>query len=167
MTHSEINKRRNRGFSLVELIIVIAIMAVLTATLAPQLLRYVERSRFAKDNANIDEMERAVALAITDETIYNYLKQAGGWSVWVYWTREGKVEFGLHTPESDAALAKVIAEHFGMVDKLYPNASGTLKGLDDSRFVFASREYRAFRRLEIIGSLQSDGTMVFARTWTR
>ena len=46
-------KRSNKGFSLVELIIVIAIMAVLVAVLTPQLLKYVERSRQAKDRANV------------------------------------------------------------------------------------------------------------------
>lgn len=35
----------NKGFSLVELIIVIAIMAVLAAALAPQLIKYIEKSR--------------------------------------------------------------------------------------------------------------------------
>ena len=35
----------NKGFSLVELIIVIAIMAVLVGVLAPQFLKYVEQSR--------------------------------------------------------------------------------------------------------------------------
>ncbi len=39
----------NKGFSLVELIIVIAIMVILVAVLAPQYLRYVEKSRVSTD----------------------------------------------------------------------------------------------------------------------
>ena len=63
-------KRDNKGFSLVELIIVIAIMAVLTAILAPQLLRYVERSRAAKDATTLDEVQRAASIALADEATY-------------------------------------------------------------------------------------------------
>lgn len=42
-------KMNNKGFSLVELIIVIAIMVILVAVLAPQYLKYVEKSRVSTD----------------------------------------------------------------------------------------------------------------------
>ena len=60
------DKNKNKGFSLVELIIVIAIMAVLTAILAPQLLRYVERSREAKDRQHVAELLRVLDIACVD-----------------------------------------------------------------------------------------------------
>lgn len=50
----------NKGFSLVELIIVIAIMAILIVVLAPQYLKYVERSRNSTDLQNATEMKIAV-----------------------------------------------------------------------------------------------------------
>lgn len=46
--------RNNKGFSLVELIIVIAIMAVLVGVIAPMFLMYVESSREAIDIQNMD-----------------------------------------------------------------------------------------------------------------
>ena len=49
-------KKNNKGFSLVELIIVIAIMAVLVAVLAPQFLKYVEKSRNSSDLNNISSI---------------------------------------------------------------------------------------------------------------
>lgn len=61
-------KKNNKGFSLVELIIVIAIMAVLMAVLAPQFLRYVERSRLQSDNTAIGEIANACKIVATNET---------------------------------------------------------------------------------------------------
>ena len=46
------NQKRNAGFSLVELIIVVAIMAVLVGVIAPQWLKSVERSRRVTDVQN-------------------------------------------------------------------------------------------------------------------
>lgn len=53
-------KMNNKGFSLVELIIVIAIMAVLVAVLAPQYMKYVERSRNSTDRDNAAAIESAM-----------------------------------------------------------------------------------------------------------
>lgn len=52
-----------------ELIIVIAIMAVLVGILAPQYLKYVKKSRVSIDITNADEIAHAVNAAISDEQI--------------------------------------------------------------------------------------------------
>ena len=62
-------KTNNNGFSLVELSVVVAIMAVLMVVVAPQMLRYVERTRLQKDNSAIAEVANAVKIAMADETI--------------------------------------------------------------------------------------------------
>lgn len=62
----EKKKMNDKGFSLVELIIVIAIMAILIGVLAPQYLKFVERSRKSTDIQNAAEIIRAVQIYAAD-----------------------------------------------------------------------------------------------------
>lgn len=59
----------NKGFSLVELIIVIAIMAVLVGVLAPQFLKYVERSRKSTDVQNVASIVTALQTYAADPMV--------------------------------------------------------------------------------------------------
>jgi len=53
-------RKNNKGFTLVELIIVVAIIAVLSAVAAPQYIKYVERSRQGVDASTLEEVRHAV-----------------------------------------------------------------------------------------------------------
>lgn len=59
-------KKNNKGFSLVELIIVVAILAILVGILAPQYVKYVERSRKSADASNIDNFVTGIKVANAD-----------------------------------------------------------------------------------------------------
>ncbi len=62
-------KGNNKGFSLIELIIVIAIMAVLLVILLPSYLRYVERSRVATDMTNARKIVSALQIYAIDPNV--------------------------------------------------------------------------------------------------
>lgn len=62
-------KLNNKGFSLVELIIVIAIMAVLIGLLAPQFLKYVQRSKYSTDVKNGQEIATVIQTLIADNKL--------------------------------------------------------------------------------------------------
>jgi len=61
-----LKKLDNKGFTLVELIIVIAIIAVLAAVLAPQYIKYVDKARWSTDQNNASTLLHEVEVAIVD-----------------------------------------------------------------------------------------------------
>lgn len=66
-------RKNNKGFSLVELIVVVAIMAVLIGVLVPTLVRNVEKSKKQKDIATVEEVRNQLTVALADEK-YSALK---------------------------------------------------------------------------------------------
>ncbi|WP_173471948.1 prepilin-type N-terminal cleavage/methylation domain-containing protein [Eubacterium ruminantium] len=69
-------KKTNKGFSLVELIIVIAIMAILAAAIAPALIRYIDKSRRADDVTAAGTVLTGVQTAMADEDCYSEIAKA-------------------------------------------------------------------------------------------
>ncbi len=69
--------KNNKGFSLVELIIVIAIMAVLVGVLAPTYLQYVEKSKKSNDVSTVDSIVNAIEICAIDPEV----TVAGTWSI--------------------------------------------------------------------------------------
>lgn len=61
-------KSSDKGFSLIELIIVIAIMGVLIAIIAPSLSKYLGTSKVQTDKKNLDEVHSQILNCISDAT---------------------------------------------------------------------------------------------------
>ena len=64
-----INRKYNKGFSLVELIVVILIMAILSVSLTPQVLKWVDHARKARDLDYMHSLESAVTYALMSATV--------------------------------------------------------------------------------------------------
>ena len=113
-------KMNNKGFSLVELIVVVAIMAVLVGVLAPTLLRYVEKTRLQKDNSAISEICQAAKIAMADEAINNAVSA----STWTVTTTSKTYTFNsastAHALEQE--LAAVIGSSVTLTSNTYTSA---------------------------------------------
>ncbi len=100
--------RKNTGFSLVELIIVIAILAILIGVLAPQYIKYVEKSRIGSDLDTADALLEASHAMLAD---LDYFPQISSGT---------RIEFnasGIST--DDAGIASALCEYYapGFSDK--------------------------------------------------
>lgn len=61
-----LNKKNNKGFSLVELIVVVLIMGIIAVALAPQVMKWVGKSKISTDKNNADSLKSAVQTALAD-----------------------------------------------------------------------------------------------------
>jgi len=81
-------EKKNGGFSLVEIIVVIAIMAILVGVLAPTYFRYIEKTRKQRDDTAAEELKHAAEIvvfsgeyAITTGTVLVTFNKANGITV--------------------------------------------------------------------------------------
>lgn len=95
-------KKNNEGFSLVELIIVIAIMAVLVIVLAPTFLKFVEKGRETTDMDNVTMAKEAVQVYVADKG----LKGTDTFTVEFTATTNGKIKITAPSTVADTALAE-------------------------------------------------------------
>ena len=118
-------KKNNKGFTLIELIVVIAIIAVLATILAPQYLRYVEKSRIASDEQYAEELKNTVKTTLADEAAAQDVKDGDT----VTWSSTGiggnKVTIAKGT--------KVSATGTGFTKELETNLAGETIGAPKSK----------------------------------
>lgn len=61
--------KKNNGFSLLELIVVIAIMAILVGLMAPFFINYLEKTKVSSDIQLGDTVRKAMEVSITDAKV--------------------------------------------------------------------------------------------------
>ncbi len=135
-------KLNNKGFSLVELIIVIAIMVVLIGLLAPQFVKYVEKSRQSTDIQNLDSIvtvlesyqadRTAAEIVVTGATGGNFSATIGGTDVNAILVQYGVNAVKVKGNWGDGGLSCTIAAngaktYTGSTDYFVPDGSAGYK----------------------------------------
>ncbi len=99
-------KMNNKGFSLVELIVVVLIMAIIAVALAPQVMKWVENSRLSTDCDTYDGLIANIQVALTDKQAYAEAKVSGYSAVFTI-NNTNTTPSGSTSTNLQAALAKV------------------------------------------------------------
>lgn len=141
-------EKSNGGFSLVELIVVIAIMAVLVGVLAPAYIRYVEKSRKSSDIVAIEQVITAAEDVSTD---LEYQVPEG--AVFSLVTTNGLVSFRITKWGSETDKAATKDANWQRAEDEWNDTSN--KG---DPYQFVSRSWRA-ESGTIHGEVQKDGTL--------
>lgn len=122
-------KMNNKGFSLVELIIVIAIMAVLIAVLAPQYLKYVEKSRVSADAQTADEFVSALQVIASDpdldlaDTTYGVTSDTNG-NITITGNSDNQIETVMDTSKMPKFKSKLFKQANRTIKITYNAANG-------------------------------------------
>lgn len=108
--------RSNHGFSLVELIIVIAIMAILVGVMAPQLIKYIEKANVSADTQLCDTIHSAIVITLSDPSIVTSTDSADhNWiSEFTTPNEDGRLDNSTYgAPWTTCAFAQNVSEIIG------------------------------------------------------
>ncbi len=149
------SSKKNKGFSLVELIVVIAIMAVLVAVLAPQFTKYIDQSRQSNDAATVSGIVTAAQVGVADLKTYPDLKP-GTYTITVKDTETEVTSVTLEDTTLDASIATAAQTE---MKEVIENSCGELTTLKRTAHKWKENIVISF-------TYKSDGTVAISYTPT-
>lgn len=149
-------KKSNKGFSLVELIIVIAIMAILAAAIAPALIRYIDKSRKADDVQFFGQIQSAASAALANEDAYTAIADNIGSTTNPVWTGTVAASGDVTNDRTNNEFVKEVNSTLGTNNKL-KYVKGCKSGTDIKVYISADEKVHvSVAGEEVVPSLASD-----------
>lgn len=122
----KMSQKNNKGFSLVELIVVVAIMAVLMGILVPTLVKNVEKSKKQKDASAIEEIRTTMVTNLADP-LYSDLEA----TITYNGTNSDSKKITITTPDNAPAATTDLGKFLAAVSS------------DVKDWTFTSKDYKA------------------------
>ena len=122
----KMSQKNNKGFSLVELIVVVAIMAVLMGILVPTLVKNVEKSKKQKDTSAVEEIRTTMVTNLADP-LYSDLEA----TITYNGTASNSKEITITTPDNAPAATTDLGKFLAAVSS------------DVKDWTFTSKDYKA------------------------
>lgn len=122
----KMSQKNNKGFSLVELIVVVAIMAVLMGILVPTLVKNVEKSKKQKDTSAVEEIRTTMVTNLADP-LYSDLEA----TITYNGTDSNSKKITITTPDNTPAATTDLGKFLAAVSS------------DVKDWTFTSKDYKA------------------------
>lgn len=122
----KMSQKNNKGFSLVELIVVVAIMAVLMGILVPTLVKNVEKSKKQKDTSAVEEIRTTMVTNLADP-LYSDLEA----TITYNGTDSDSKKITITTPDNPPAATTDLGKFLAAVSS------------DVKDWTFTSKDYKA------------------------
>ncbi|WP_298531080.1 type IV pilin protein [uncultured Ruminococcus sp.] len=113
-------KTTKKGFTLIELIVVIAIIGVLAAILVPSMLGYVRKSKISSANSGASSIQKGFEATLTDADSKGVKLEFNGWVDF----KDGKINALSHISSDGANLSVNLTEGVGNYFDKFHKAKG-------------------------------------------